>query len=332
MNRPTSNVSSLPLTLDPTTPQRGPRSRVGASAEPTTIHAGTAGPRGRRTGTSPTAGHLNDLEVLAARPVLAEAVRRAARSGYPAWLAHVEHVGSCSRPIRLRGRVLHVDPATGTVLAATHTRLMPDGVIYTACGNRRAASCPGCSATYRADTFHLIRAGLVGGKTVPDTVRLHPVVFLTATAPSFGPVHSTRAGRDGHPRPCRPRRLADTCPHGRIMVCRRRHENGDPDLGQPFCLNCYDHAAQVVWNVYVGELWRRTLLRVNKTLKAYGARASFAKVAEMQARGVVHLHALIRLDALDPELIDDASGGWRHGQGPGSAGRPAPRCGPAAAT
>jgi hypothetical protein len=139
----------------------------------------------------------------------------------------------------------------------------------------------------------------------------HPCVFLTATAPSFGRVRSTRrsgAGRDGHSRPCRRRRLAETCPHGRTLRCQMRPQDGDPLLGQPFCLDCYDHTGQAVWNAYVSELWRRTLIKANKTLKRYGARASFAKVAEMQARGVVHLHALIRLDALDPGLvIEDSS-------------------------
>jgi hypothetical protein len=81
-----------------------------------------------------------------------------------------------------------------------------------------------------------------------------------------------------------------------------RHAPGDPAVGQPLCLECYDHDHHVVWNVLAGELWRRTTLKVAKALKRHGARASFAKVAEMQARGAVHFHALIRLDALDPDL------------------------------
>jgi hypothetical protein len=41
-----------------------------------------------------------------------------------------------------------------------------------------------------ADTYQLIKAGLVGGKGVPTTVAGHPAVFATLTAPSFG--RSTR--------------------------------------------------------------------------------------------------------------------------------------------
>jgi hypothetical protein len=243
------------------------------------------------------------LDVLL-RPAVQTALSRARRLDYSRWLAHVTPVGACSQPIRLRGLLHHVDIATGA-LTVTSTLDLPDGVIYLACGNRRAAVCSSCSQLYRADTYQLIKAGLVGGKSVPPSVREHPCVFLTATAPSFGPVHSTRAGRDGYARPCRPRRLREACPHGRTLVCTVRHEEGDPVVGQPFCLDCYDHTGQVVWSAYVSELWRRTLLKVNKTLRRYGARASFAKVAEMQARGVVHLHALIRLDALLPELAAD---------------------------
>jgi hypothetical protein len=285
VNSTTSSGSTLPLTLDPNGPLGLTGPRVGASAEK------------HRTCVSD--------DVLALHPDVAAAVRRASRPDYSRWLAHVRHAGECTRPIRLRGQLHHVDTRTGSVLASTSTLDLPDAVLYTACGNRRASVCPGCSRLYRADTYQLIKAGLVGGKTVPATVAAHPCVFLTATAPSFGPVHSTRAGRDGHPRLCRPRRLTETCPHGQVLRCDVRHQAGDPMLGQPFCLDCYDHTGQIVWNAYVAELWRRTLLKANKALKRYGARASFAKVAEMQARGVVHVHALIRLDALDPGLVID---------------------------
>ena len=76
-------------------------------------------------------------------------------------------------------------------------------------------------------------------------------------------------------------------------------------LGLPLCLDCYDHDGQVVWNAHVGELWRRTVIGVRRELarvaRARGTtvRLSYAKVAEFQRRGVVHLHALLRLDGVD---------------------------------
>ena len=98
-------------------------------------------------------------------------------------------------------RSTRVDPATGQIIAATDTASMPDGVIYKACGNRRATVCPSCSTVYQYDAYQLLRAGLAGGKTIPDTVSSHPAVFATFTAPSFGAVHS-RVVTDAHlPRP-----------------------------------------------------------------------------------------------------------------------------------
>jgi len=93
----------------------------------------------------------------------------------------------CAHPIRLAGTEHRLDRGTG--------ELVPDagdaaGVLLTACGNRRSARCPACSALYRADTWQLIAAGLRGGKGLPDTITEHPRLFLTLTAPAFGAVHS----------------------------------------------------------------------------------------------------------------------------------------------
>jgi hypothetical protein len=64
----------------------------------------------------------------------------------------------------------------------------------------------------------------------------------------------------------------------------------------------------VSWNATCPELWRRTTIYVFRELARLSGtnaaglrkvvRVSFAKVAEYQRRGVVHLHAVIRLDAV----------------------------------
>ena len=186
---------------------------------------------------------------------------------YDAWLSHVWSAAACSRPVLLSGSVSYIDSATGEVTGSIHTDDLPDRAIYKPCGNRRFSVCPGCAETYRRDAFHLIRAGLAGGKGIPETVAAHPVVFATFTAPSFGPVHSrpvrlhTCAGKDHcrcKPEPCHPRRDAGSCPHGRPLACYRRHSPGDGRLGEPLCPDCYDYPAHVVWNAAAGELWRRT--------------------------------------------------------------------------
>jgi hypothetical protein len=181
------------------------------------------------------------------------------------------------------------------------------GQVSASCGNRREAVCPSCSAVYKRDARQLVRAGLAGGKGIPDTIAAHPCVFATLTAPSFGPVHARRV-RGKTVLPCRPRRdtTARRCPHGRDISCPTRHVEADPRLGQPMCPDCYDYQAAVLFNAHAADLWRRftTYLprhlarRLGVTQKFLRELVSFrfVKVAEYQARGVVHFHAVIRLD------------------------------------
>jgi hypothetical protein len=179
-----------------------------------------------------------------------------------------------------------------------------------ACGNRREAICPPCAERYRQDVYHLIAAGLRGGKGVPESVVEHPAVFVTLTAPSFGVVHTRRLGRNGRPLRCRPRRDAEVCPHGVRLSCGEVHDEDDPCLGQPICRECFDHEAAIVWNNALSELWRRTTIYLPRVLARLTGmthkrlrelvRISYVKVAEYQRRGLVHLHAVIRLDRAMP--------------------------------
>jgi hypothetical protein len=214
------------------------------------------------------------------------------------WERQLAHTGACSRPVRLRG-VSAIDLASGEVAG---------GVIHVACGNRRETACPSCSAIYKGDARQLVRAGLSGGKGVPESVSAHPCVFATLTAPSFGPVH-TRRMRGKTVLPCRPRRDAKDrrCEHGRDISCPVRHAETDPRLGRPMCPDCYDYEAAVLFNLHAADLWRRFTTYLPRHLARLAGvtgrrlRAElgirFVKVAEYQARGVVHFHAVIRLDA-----------------------------------
>jgi hypothetical protein len=234
-------------------------------------------------------------------------VARASRPDYNRWLSRAMSASGCGRPVRLRPSMLRADPATGELTAAAAGELGgPDGVVYKACGDRRASVCPACAETYRADTWQLVAAGIRGGKGVPRSVATHQTLFVTLTAPSFGAVHTRRTTGTGRGLPCRPRRRTVRCPHGVELRCDRVHAEDEECLGLPLCLNCYDHGGQVVWNAHAGELWRRTVIALRRILdRAAGrhgvqARLSYAKVAEFQRRGMVHLHALLRLDGLDP--------------------------------
>jgi len=107
-------------------------------------------------------------------------------------------------------------------------------------------------------------------------------------------------------------------------------------VGVPLCAepDCYDYAGAVLWNASLGRLWNRFVERVRRELAkragipardlAAHARVSFAKVAEYQRRGSVHLHAVVRCDGPDgsgdqapcwasAELLGDAvraAGAW----------------------
>ncbi len=227
---------------------------------------------------------------------------------FRAWERQLASSGHCTHPIRLRGRIDAIDLATGETAPVYDTAAEHGGVLHVACGNRRETVCPACSAVYKRDARQLVRAGLAGGKGIPETITAHPCVFATLTAPSFGPVHSRRV-RGKTVLPCRPRRDANArrCPHGRDISCPTRHVEEDPRLGQPMCPDCYDYQAAVLFNAYAGDLWRRFttylprhLARLagvtGKELRA-ALRIRYVKVAEYQARGVVHFHAVIRLDA-----------------------------------
>lgn len=223
------------------------------------------------------------------------------------WHEQLEQTHYCRRPVRLRGTTFKDDGEVSYT-----TRVEPNGVLLKACGNRREAVCPPCSRTYQGDLWQLVIAGLRGGKGVPETVADHPMVFATFTAPSFGPVHAFHHGTGK----CRPRRGGQCCAHRVKLACWHSHDQDDPSVGEPICPDCFDYEGALIWNALAPELWRRTTIYIRRTLAAElgltaaalgkKARVSFLKVAEYQRRGLLHFHAIIRLDAAsDPMRLPD---------------------------
>jgi Replication initiator protein, pSAM2 len=237
--------------------------------------------------------------------VLAEVIDRASNN-YDRWAEQVAAAGYCAHPVRLAGWVEQADRQTGELREVYSTETEPDGTLLKACGTRRASRCPSCAAVYQADAYQLTAAGLRGGKGVPETVAAHPRLFVTFTAPSFGPVH-TRKAQGRLVLPCHPHRQGRTCPHGRRAGCWQRHQEDDQVLGEPICPDCYDARGQVLWNALSPVLWRYTTTYVDRALaRQLGlteaqlrllVRVSYVKVAEFQRRGAVHFHAIVRLDA-----------------------------------
>lgn len=215
------------------------------------------------------------------------------------WIDQVRSLRGCTAPIHLAGERCRVDASTGEILSTYSTEENePRGALLVRCKNRRVSVCASCSEEYRADAYQLIKAGITGGsKGVPSSVGVHPRVFVTLTAPSFGPVHRG-PGKDGTTQPCHPRRSG--------LSCTKYHRSDDPLIGQPLDPESYDYVQHVLWQAHSGELWRRFIIHLRhhlasaagltRTEFAQRVRVSYAKVAEFQARGVVHFHAVIRLD------------------------------------
>ena len=232
-------------------------------------------------------------------------------AGAPAVVELIRRTGGCTSPIRLQGESVAVSARSGAVLARQSTRSGAPGFVLVACGNRRESRCPPCSERYRRDAYFLVAAGLAGDgqRGVSPTVASHPLVFATFTAPSFGAVHRRVVDGDGGARRCRFGGPSVACEHGVSMNCPERHAGDDPRIGGALCPDCYDYEAAALWNATLGALWRRTITYLPRELAALGGlsvaalrsqvRVAYAKVAEFQARGAVHVHAVIRLDGPD---------------------------------
>jgi transcriptional regulator with XRE-family HTH domain len=218
----------------------------------------------------------------------------------------VKSMNGCEQPIRLTG--------LQEALSGDGEFTTENVNAYASCKTRRATRCLPCSLIYQHDARHLISAGLKGGKGIEESVLERPALFLTLTAPSFGHVHVANGGK------CLPRRDAETCEHGRRIVCWKTHESGDMYAGQPICPDCYDYESSILWNNAAGDLWRVTRINIEralvKALHRYvkgrwntdvdpsklrkNVSAQYVKVSEFQTRGMVHFHVALRLDGKRP--------------------------------
>lgn len=205
-------------------------------------------------------------------------------------------VGNCTKPIALKGwSATHDKDALILPIQENQTR-----TINVRCGNRRASVCPSCARLYARDTFEMVRTGLCGGKGVPaERVQNRPAVFATVTAPSFGKVHGPGCGRS-----VSMDQMSAICEHGEYRWCPG---GCDDKRGQALCLECYDYKGHVLWNWSATDLWRRFTIGLHRAIaQRLGMtareltetewRARYVKVAEFQARGAIHFHALIRWD------------------------------------
>jgi hypothetical protein len=152
------------------------------------------------------------------------------------------------------------------------------------CGSRIKSKCGSCAELYRGDWAAIARSGVFDGP-----VEQYRFYLLTLTAPSFGGVH--RVPREGAAK-CR---------------CGRVHDAKDAGLrGVPLDDAAYDYAGQVAWNRDAGVLWDRTRRRMRDRWDSL----EYFIVREWQDRGVLHVHALVRiarLEAPSQDVLRDAA-------------------------
>ncbi|WP_370651827.1 replication initiator [Microbacterium sp.] len=159
--------------------------------------------------------------------------------------------------------------------------------VWVRCGTRIKSRCPSCAELYRGDWAAIARSGVFDGP-----VEQYRFYLLTLTAPSFGGVH--RVPRDSGRKPPR-------------CGCGSTHTSGDSALrGVPLDPSSYDYAGQVAWNRDAGVLWDRTRRRMRDRWDSL----EYFIVREWQDRGVLHIHAVVRIvrtEAPSPDALRDAA-------------------------
>ena len=155
------------------------------------------------------------------------------------------------------------------------------------CQSRVRSQCPSCAELYRGDWAAIARSGVFDGP-----VQNFRFYLLTLTAPSFGAVHRVPNSEGERVRRC---------------GCGVQHVFAHADLsGVPLDVVSYDYAGLVAWNRDSGLLWDRTRRR----LRDYWPTVEFFVVREWQARGTLHLHAIVRIarsEAPRPYRLEDAA-------------------------
>lgn len=144
--------------------------------------------------------------------------------------------------------------------------------VYVRCGSRVKSRCPACAELYRGDWAAIARSGVFDGP-----VQDFRFYLLTLTAPSFGAVHRVPRSEGSRLHVC---------------GCGATHTASEGDLrGVPLDPASYDYSGQVAWNRDAGVLWDRTRRRMRDRWDSL----EYFVVREWQERGVLHVHAILRI-------------------------------------
>ena len=230
-----------------------------------------------------------------------------ARADFGRWEREFAADDGCSHPIQLRGRIDVIDLATGELRPST-TRRRAGGVlppVRQPPRDRLPVLLGGLQA--RRPPARPRRAGRRQGHPRDDhraPVRVrHPHRPLLRPGPRPPDARQDRAAlpppprRQGPALPARPRHLLPDPPRRGRSPARPADVPATATTTKPPC--CSTPTPADLWRRFTTYLPRhlaRLAGLTQKTLRAL-VRIRYVKVAEYQARGVVHFHAVIRLDA-----------------------------------
>lgn len=156
------------------------------------------------------------------------------------------------------------------------------GGVWVRCGSRIKSRCPSCAELYRNDWAAIARSGVFDGP-----VQDFRFYLLTLTAPSFGAVHRVPRSAGARLHAC---------------GCGAAHSVNDAGLrGVPLDPRSYDYAGQVAWNRDAGVLWDRTRRRMRDRWDSL----EYFIVREWQDRGVLHIHAIVRVALAEAPSASD---------------------------
>lgn len=250
----------------------------------------------------------------------------------------VQLAGNCSHPIRLSGEMVNlatgevgvnslrvackdrrrvVCPACSYTYKADAWILVSSGLIGGKGTPEEVGTHPRLFVTLTAPSFGVVHTIKSHGGCI-----VRPRTSGTSTRRAQSSAHSGAqrdvqqhahgaAPNDAQPGP-------PICTHGCARFCSRRHEPGDPQLGRPLCERCFDYDGAVLWNAHVARLWNNTIQTLRRLLAEAGgvaqsnlkaiAQVHYLKVAEIQRRGLVHLHVIVRVDG--PDGVDAMPPAW----------------------
>ena len=264
----------------------------------------------------PGFGESAPLDLSDARPLPASGavVARLVDGSFDAWAETAAGVGYCARPVRLTGRIVdrrhgHRRGARLVLVGRRAARRALPGLRQPP-RRRLPVLLPGLRPRHLRDDPRRARRRQDRPRARSRTTRCcsspsPPRRSATSTAPdpSAGAAHR-------RPVPT-PRHGRELCRHGRPVGCMR-----DPrarttrSTGPPLCADCYDWDVRgrlaVVGPRAVATYHHRPAPRPRHHARCPRvggcgdvASLQYAKVAEYQARGLVHFHALVRLDGPD---------------------------------